>query len=179
MQLVSRFWKTGIIPQLSFVLGFPADDPQAADFQIREEIGFIREIKEINPETEVVMYLFSPVPAYKSELYKSALLKGFSFPQSLEEWLQPRWQNFDLRRGRITPWLLQKSVRYIRNFETVLSASFPGVSNYHISRAGRFLIKKAGKIRYSTGLYGFPLELKILLKIFAYQRSEKEGFYSE
>jgi anaerobic magnesium-protoporphyrin IX monomethyl ester cyclase len=179
MELVTRFGHTGIIPQLSFVLGFPADNPKAADRQVRDDIGFIRKLKKINRETEIILYLFSPVPAYQSELYRSSVLNGFSFPSSLGEWLQPRWQDFDLRRGMITPWLMKKTVRYIAGFETVLLAAFPGISNFHLSRAAKYFLRLSATIRYRLRLYCFPVELKALLKIFAYQRPEKEGFYSE
>jgi hypothetical protein len=105
--------------------------------------------------------------------------KGFSFPDTLEEWLQPEWESFDLRRGRITPWLSLKTVRHIGNFETVLTAAFPSLSNFQISRFGKFVLMFIGRIRYYIRWYCLPYELKLLLKLFSYLRPGKEGFYSE
>ena len=178
-ELVKRLRKSAIIPQLSFVLGFPSKDSKTVHQNVREDIGFIRQLKKINPNTEFILFLYSPVPMHDSGLFKSSLDNGFSFPTSLEEWLQPEWENFDLRRGQITPWLSEKTVKYIQNFETVLNASSPNISNFQIRKPGKVLLKLFGKIRYTLKWYKFPYELKILLKLFSYQRPEKEGFYCE
>jgi radical SAM superfamily enzyme YgiQ (UPF0313 family) len=178
-ELVKRLLKSSIIPQLSFVLGFPSKDLKTVHQNVRADINFIRQLKKINPTTEFILFLYSPVPVHESGLFKSSLDNGFSFPGLLEEWLKPEWENFDLRRGQITPWLSEKTVKYIQNFEAVLNASSPNISNFQISRPGKAFLQFFGRIRYTLKWYKFPYELKILLKLFSYQRPEKEGFYSE
>jgi anaerobic magnesium-protoporphyrin IX monomethyl ester cyclase len=179
VDLVKRFREAGIIPELSFVFGFPSGTPEDVYRQVKEDIHFIRKLKKINPATEIVHYLYSPVPAYSSDLFQEASAKGFSFPRSLDEWMNPEWENFDLRRGRITPWLLKKTVRYVTGFETVLTAAFPSKSNYQLHTVGKLMLKAFGKIRYTLRLYQSPFELKVLLRMFNYRLPEKEGFYSE
>ncbi|MEI9943395.1 MAG: hypothetical protein WDN26_04175 [Chitinophagaceae bacterium] len=54
--------------------------------QIDFDIQFIREIKEINPKTEIIIYVYSPVPTEGSQLSKDVIKAGFHFPQTLDEW---------------------------------------------------------------------------------------------
>jgi len=179
VELIRRFRCIDIIPELSFVLGFPESNPQKIRNQIREDISFIRRLKHLNPGTEVVIYLFNPVPGINSELYRTVIKDGFSFPSTLDDWLTKEWENFSLRTGDKLPWLKPSIIRYIRNFETVMTAAYPGVSNFQISKITRRLLKIPGIIRYVLGWYSFPYEIKILLRLFGYQRPEKEGFYSQ
>jgi hypothetical protein len=64
--------------------------------QIEADIQFIKEIKNINPHTEIIIYIYSPVPTEGSELFKRITEAGFSFPKRLEDWLSPDWLHFDL-----------------------------------------------------------------------------------
>lgn len=178
-EITGRFRETGIIPELSFVLGLPDITPQKTVKQIREDIRFVRRLKKINPETEVVLYLFSPVPAEGSDLFTSAEEKGFRFPATLEEWLTDDLKNIDLRRGSGIPWLSRSVVKLIRNFEVVMTAAFPGKSNFQLSRFDNFLLKIPGKFRYHLRWYFFPIEIKALLRFLSYLKPQKEGFYSK
>ena len=78
---VLRMKNADIIPELSFVLGMPAKTEKEVYDQILWDINFIKEIKVINPNAEIIIYLFSPVPTEGSELYKQILDAGFSFPE--------------------------------------------------------------------------------------------------
>src|SRR5690606_5635866 len=123
----------GIIPEYSFVLGLPGANPQAVSRQIRKDIRFIRKVKKINPATEIIIYVYSPVPTEGSELHREIVAKGFRVPEKLEDWLSTSWEKFDLRRNPLTPWLKPQHIRTIRNFETVLNACFPTVSDFRIT----------------------------------------------
>jgi anaerobic magnesium-protoporphyrin IX monomethyl ester cyclase len=177
--LVKRFSEADIIPELSFVFGFPDSSKGKIMKQMHEDIQFIRSLKKLNPRSETVIYLFTPVPAEGSELYKIVQEFGFVFPESLDKWLTKEWESYDLRRDFIMPWLSAPMIRTIRDFEVVLSAAYPSLSNFQISRIGKIILKIPGKIRYRLRFYRFPIEIKALLKLFSYQRPEKEGFYSK
>ena len=97
-RFAARLGKFGIIPEYSFVLGFPAETPEKVMQQIDDDIQFIKEIKSINPDTEIIIYVYSPVPQEGSEMYEEVKKSGFQFPQTLEDWLSPDWLNFDLRK---------------------------------------------------------------------------------
>src|SRR5690606_21866747 len=109
-RFAARLRQFDIIPEYSFVLGFPAETPEAVMQQIDQDIAYIKEIKEINPDTEIIIYVYSPVPTEGSEVYERVKEAGFSFPKKLEDWLAPEWQNFDLRKNPLTPWLTPEMV---------------------------------------------------------------------
>jgi radical SAM superfamily enzyme YgiQ (UPF0313 family) len=176
---VLRMKKADIIPELSFVLGMPAKTEKEVYDQILWDINFIKEIKEINPNAEIIIYLFSPVPTEGSELYKQILDAGFSFPEELEDWISPSWENFDLRKNPLTPWLKPYMIDTIKNFETVLNGFYPTVSDFRIKGYKKYILKTISGIRYKTGIYKYPYEIKALHKLWKYRQPEIEGFYSE
>ncbi|MGD1847151.1 MAG: B12-binding domain-containing radical SAM protein [Salibacteraceae bacterium] len=168
-----------IIPEYSFVLGMPGKSPEAVMKQIESDIKFIREVKEVNPNTEIIIYLYSPVPTEGSELYEQVTKAGFAFPEKLEDWLEPQWEKFDLRKNPLTPWLTGPMVDKIQNFETVLNAYYPTVSDFKLSKSQRRAMRIASAPRYKLNLYDYPYELKAMQKLWRYRQPEIEGFYSE
>ncbi|CAM1373108.1 B12-binding domain-containing radical SAM protein [Tenacibaculum xiamenense] len=176
---VLRMKKVGIIPELSFVLGMPAKTEKQVYQQILWDINFIKEIKKINPEAEIIIYLYSPVPTEGSELYQQIIDAGFSFPSSLEEWIAPSWEKFDLRKNPLTPWLKPYMVDTIKNFETVLNGYYPTASDFRIKGYKKELLKLVSGYRYKFDIYKYPYEIKFLHKIWKYRQPEIQGFYSE
>jgi radical SAM superfamily enzyme YgiQ (UPF0313 family) len=178
-EFAGRLKKFGIVPEYSFVLGMPGDSLEKVTRQINEDIRFIQEIKRINPDTEIIIYVYSPVPTEGSELYEMIQKHGFSFPQSLEDWLSPAWERFDLRKNPLTPWLNAKHIKRIKNFETVLNGMYPTSSDFKITKTRRRLLRLVSGWRYKTGFFAFPYEIKLLFKIWKYRQPEEQGFYSE
>lgn len=178
-EFAARLKKFDIVPEYSFVLGMPAESPEKVMAQIDADIAFIKEIKTINPSTEIIIYLYSPVPTEGSELYDQIKAAGFQFPEKLEDWLSPVWENFDLRKNPLTPWLTPAMVDKIRNFETVLNGYYPTQSDFRIKGMKKSILRGISKIRYKTGFYAFPYEIKALHKIWKYRQPEEQGFYSE
>jgi radical SAM superfamily enzyme YgiQ (UPF0313 family) len=178
-RFAARMKNFGIIPEYSFVLGFPAETPDKVMAQIDRDIEFIKEIKEINPQTEIIIYVYSPVPTEGSSLYEQVKQTGFHFPEKLDDWLDPVWQNFDLRKNPLTPWLTPPMVNKILGFETVLHAQYPTVSDFRLTPLKRNLIKRMSKFRYQHNVFKFPYELKVLLRLWKYRQPELEGFLME
>ncbi|UPT69303.1 MAG: B12-binding domain-containing radical SAM protein [Flavobacterium sp. JAD_PAG50586_2] len=176
---VLRMKNADIIPELSFVLGMPAKTEKEVYDQILWDINFIKEIKAINSNAEIIIYLFSPVPTEGSELYQQILDAGFSFPTQLEDWISPSWENFDLRKNPLTPWLKPYMIDTIKNFETVLNGYYPTVSDFRIRGFKRTILTSVASWRYRTGIYDYPYEIKALHKLWKYRQPEIEGFYSE
>lgn len=176
-RFAARIKTFDIIPEFSFVLGFPATATQSVEKQIIDEINFIKKIKKINPAAEIIIYIYSPVPTEGSKLYTEITKNGFQFPQNLEDWLAPSWTNFDLRKNPLTPWLNAKIIRRIQNFETVLNAYYPTVSDTKITPWQRRIISVLAAWRYHLNFYAFPYELKFLLKYWLrYRQPQEEGF---
>jgi anaerobic magnesium-protoporphyrin IX monomethyl ester cyclase len=176
---VLRMKNVDIIPELSFVLGMPAATEKEVYDQILWDINFIKEIKNINPHSEIIIYLFSPVPTEGSDLYKQILEAGFSFPEKLEDWISPSWENFDLRKNPLTPWLKPYMIDTIRNFEIVLNGYYPTASDFRIRGFKRQFMRTVSALRYKTGIYQYPYEIKAMHKFWKYRQPEIEGFYSE
>lgn len=172
----ARMAKFDIIPEYSFVLGTPGATPEAVMDQIDKDIAFIREIKSINPKTEIVIYVYSPVPTEGSEMYGAVLESGFRFPEKLEDWISPQWSSFDLRKNPLTPWLTPEMIDKIKDFETVLNGYYPTVSDVRLTGLKRNVIRSLASIRYKTGLYWKPYELKALQILWKYRQPEIEGF---
>ncbi|MCB9230323.1 MAG: B12-binding domain-containing radical SAM protein [Bacteroidia bacterium] len=172
-----RLRKFDIVPEYSFVLGTPAATPEEVMAQIDREIDFIKTIKEVNPDTEIIIYMYSPVPTEGSELYNKVLESGFRFPERLEDWLEPAWEKFDLRKNPLTPWLRPEMVDKIRDFETVLNAYYPTNSDIKLTSFQRKAMRSLSSWRYRGNIFKFPYELKVLQKFWLrYRQPEIEGF---
>jgi len=169
-----------IIPEYSFILGLPADTDEKVKQQIDYDINFIKEIKKINPDTEIIIHVFSPVPTENSSLLNQSKELGFFYPKNLEEWLEPAWEKFDTHRDPLTPWLTKKMIKKIHNFEIVLNGYSPTISDYKLSKFQLNVIKWLASIRYKNNLFNFPYEIKLLQKFWLrYRKPEFEGFYTE
>src|ERR1700722_5364144 len=175
-EFAARMARFDIIPEYSFVLGMPAETPEKVMENIEKDIAFIKEIKAINPQTEIVIYIYSPVPTEGSELYKTIQEAGFRFPEKLEDWIGPQWESFDLRKNPLTPWLTPEMVDKIRNFETVLNGYYPTVSDIRLNAVKRKIIRWVSGLRYRMNFYAYPYEIKLLHKVWKYRQPEIQGF---
>jgi radical SAM superfamily enzyme YgiQ (UPF0313 family) len=178
-RFAARMKKFNIIPEYSFVLGFPAETPERVMEQIDRDIAYIKQIKEINADTEIIIYVYSPVPTEGSELYDLVTKAGFRFPEKLEDWLGPTWQNFDLRKNPLTPWLTPAMIDKIKGFETVLNAQYPTISDFRLTPVKRKVMRTLSHFRYNKNFFKFPYELKALQKLWRYRQPEIEGFKME
>jgi anaerobic magnesium-protoporphyrin IX monomethyl ester cyclase len=160
-----------IVPEFSFVMGNPPDSEE----DMRQTVEFIREVKQVNPEAEIVMYLYTPVPL-AGDLYDDAQAEGFAFPQTLEEWVSPEWYDFSQRRSTTMPWVKRSLQEQIHDFERVLNAYYPTSTDTKLTTAWRSLLRVASAWRYHLRFYHFPIELRALHKVVAYQRPETSGF---
>lgn len=172
LALVERMKHYGIVPELSFVLGSPPE-PRA---DIEATIAFIRKIKRINPATELVLYIYTPVPQEGSILLDEATKLGFRFPETLDEWASDEWARFALRRDPGTPWFRDGVRRRVRNFESVINAYYPTVTDMRLNGHYRHLLRGLSGWRYRLGFYEWPYELKALQRLIHYRRPETTGF---
>lgn len=169
LAITEKTRRYGIIPEFSFVLGNPPDP--GAD--IDENIEFIYRIKEINPASEIILYLYTPTPG--GEMFHLAEQAGFKYPDTLDGWLSPEWASFARRRNPHTPWIKQEHLDKLNNFETVLNARYPTVSDLKIKPWHRRVLQGLGGWRYRMRVYDRPLELKAMFKFIAYTQPEQAG----
>ena len=176
IRFAERLKKFGIVPEYSFVLGTPAPSEQQVHEQIDFEINFIKRVKQVNPDAEIVLYTYSPVPTEGSALFKQVQESGFKYPQTLEDWISPAWENFDMRKNPLTPWLKPDMIDKIRNFETVLNGFYPTLTDIRLSTIKRHSIRLLSGLRYKTGIYKYPYEIKLLHRMWKYRQPEIQGF---
>jgi radical SAM superfamily enzyme YgiQ (UPF0313 family) len=176
VRFAERLKKFGIIPEYSFVLGLPGETEEQVNKQIDEDINFIKKIKTVNPETEIIIYTYSPVPTEGSDMYNKVLASGFRFPEVLEDWISPAWENFDLRKNPLTPWLKPYMIDKIKQFEVVLNGYYPTNSDIRLNSSKRLILKIMSAWRYKTSFYTFPKEISFLQRAWKYRQPEIEGF---
>lgn len=171
LELAARMKRYGVVPEYSFVLGSPPD-PEGDTMRTFE---FIRQIKAVNPATEVILYTYTPVPA-DGVLYEQARSQGFAFPTTLDEWASEGWRQAMMRRGDHMPWMAGGIKRRVRNFERVLNAFYPTVTDRRLTPARRALLRAVSAWRYALRVYGAPYELRAMQRLMHYQRPETTGF---
>ena len=171
LQFAARMKEEGIIPELSFMVGSPPEPRKDAE----QTLSFIRRVKAVNPDSEIVIYLYSPVPL-EGELYRAATSEGFAFPRTLEEWTSSKWTEFSARRSLSVPWLERSLRRRVWDFERVLNAYYPTRTDRRLRGPLRFFLRSVSAWRYHTKFYRFPVELHLLHRLVSYQRPETSGF---
>ena len=171
LEFVRRAKEYGVVPELSFVLGSPPDP--LADMQRTFE--FIRALKRLNAEAEIVLYVYTPVPA-DGAMYEMAQKAGFRFPETLDDWASDGWGQFALRKGARLPWVAGGLRRQIRDFERVLNAYYPTVTDLRLTGWRRDLLRFLSAGRYHFRFYAAPYELRAAQRLFHYQRPETTGF---
>jgi hypothetical protein len=172
LAIIERMKHYGIVPELSFVLGNPPDP--VAD--VEKTITFIRKVKQINPATELILYMYTPTPQEGSLLLDEAVKLGFRFPETLEEWAGDDWAERSLRRNPGTPWSHDPIRRRIRDFEAVINAYHPTTTDMRLHGSMRRLLRALSGLRYRFGVYDRPYELKLLQRAIHYRRPETTGF---
>ncbi len=173
LELAGRMKGYGIVPEFSFVLGSPTP---TVEEDIEADIRFIKKVKAINPQSEIVLYVYSPVHFEDAELYSAAQAHRFNYPETLDAWLQPEWKLHDLRKSPVTPWLRKKDIDRIRSFEKVLNAVYPTVSDLKLRGFDRVVLKLLGTWRYRLSLYAMPYEIAAAQRLVRYRQPEIEGF---
>src|SRR6516162_7293457 len=88
LALASRIRKFNIIPEFSIIFGNPKD-PEG---DTKDCIQFIRKLKHLNPDCEIVVEHYTPVPQ-RAKMYGDVEDK-FTFPTTPDEWASERWQRF-------------------------------------------------------------------------------------
>lgn len=171
LELAALMRGHGIVPEFSFIVGNPPDPERDTS----ETLGFVRRIKERHPESEIILYHYTPVPL-AGALLDAAESSGFRFPATLDEWTSGPGQRDALRRGTGLPWVRARWRQRVRDFERVLNAYYPTSTDRRLTRFRRTLLRSVSAWRYHARCYAFPLELRALQRVFRYQRPETAGF---
>lgn len=170
LAMAHRAREFGIIPEFSFVLGSPTDPVG----DTRETLRFIRKIKRINPDSEIIIHHYTPTPQPGSPMYGGVDGK-MVFPDNPTDWASKRWMEFTQRIDTKAPWLKKKTKQLIDNFEIVVASRWPTVQDLEAPVWSRMLLKALATWRYAVHFYRFPLELRVADKFIQLRKPKRES----
>jgi radical SAM superfamily enzyme YgiQ (UPF0313 family) len=157
VDLARRLREFGIVPEYSLIFGNPAD----AGRDVEENIAFVRRIKSVNPDVEIVVQTYVPTPQ-KNGSYGGV---DVAFPRTPDEWISPEWYKLLIRTDPDLPWLPAPVRRRIRDFETVMNSRWPTTQDLRLPPWGRAMLQSLSCWRYALGAYAFPAELRMAQKL--------------
>jgi radical SAM superfamily enzyme YgiQ (UPF0313 family) len=169
LELAARIRQFGIVPEFSFVIG----NPRNPEEETRRTIAFIRRLKRLNPEAEIIVQHYIPTP-HPDGMY-GVSDEGIQFPQTPEEWASERWFNFTVREDPRLPWLPGRVKRRIDNFELVINSRWPTAQDIQLPAWSRVLLRSLSSWRYAFGIYDFPVELRWAQKFVALRKPRWES----
>jgi radical SAM superfamily enzyme YgiQ (UPF0313 family) len=169
LELASRIRRFGIIPEFSIIFG----DPKDPEGDTRECITFIRQLKQLNPDAEIIVEHYTPVPQ-RARMYGDVEDK-VTFPTTPDEWATDHWQRFATQKDPQTPWLRPTTKQLIDNFELVVSSRWPTVQDIRLPNWGRLALKALSSWRYRLGVYTTPLELKWMQQVIELRKPKAES----
>jgi radical SAM superfamily enzyme YgiQ (UPF0313 family) len=159
----------GVIPELSFMLA-PPQDPEG---ETERTFEFIRLIKRLYPTTEVMIYIYTPLPmrrdntnaavARMAATLRDANGQPVDFPSTADEWAEPQWIRYWCHKD--APWLSARLRRRIVDFTTVLGCRFPTIMDVRASSWGKAALRGLAAWRYRYQRYGNPWELRVSRKL--------------
>jgi anaerobic magnesium-protoporphyrin IX monomethyl ester cyclase len=169
MEAIEACRAHGVIPELSFMLA-PPQDPEG---ETQRTFEFIRMIKRVHPATEVMIYIYTPLPQRPGSKYTAAVRlqnemrdcagRPVVFPQTADEWAQPQWLGYWCHQD--APWLSARLRRRIVDFTTVLGCRFPTVMDIRASAWGKSALRALASWRYRFQRYNDPWELRVSRKL--------------
>ncbi len=159
----------GVTAELSFMLA-PPQDPEG---ETEKTLDFIHSIKRRYPETEVMIYIYTPVPPPPGSKNAAAVrsfteLRDYSgrpvvFPRTADEWTEPAWHAYWCHAG--APWLSERLRRRIHDFTTVLGCRFPTIMDVRASAWGKAALRGLASWRYRFRRYENPWELDLCKRV--------------
>jgi anaerobic magnesium-protoporphyrin IX monomethyl ester cyclase len=161
--------RQGVIPELSFMVA-PPHDPEG---ETERTFEFIRQVKQINPQSEIIVYIYTPLPASSlpanSRARNAAVTlreadgSPLHFPTNPEQWTAKRWVDYACHAD--APWVSDPLRRRIKNFVTVLGCRFPTVQDVHSAPWSKRALQMMASWRYHYRRYDRPWELAVSRKL--------------
>jgi radical SAM superfamily enzyme YgiQ (UPF0313 family) len=162
---VEKCRSNNVVPTLSFMLA-PPQDPEG---ETERTFEFIRHIKRLHPQAEIMLYIYSPLPTgaglpiARPERSLAELRdregRRVIFPTTADEWAQPQWLNYWCHSD--VPWLTPKLRNRIRDFTTVLGCRFPTITDIAAPHWGKSALSTLASWRYRYQRYANPWELDL------------------
>lgn len=160
----------GVIPELSFMVA----PPDNTEEETERTFDFIREVKRVNPQAEIIIYIYTPLPAEslppgpRARTTDPAPLHDLAgrplrFPESPDEWTEQRWVDYACHAD--APWLSDALRERIQDFVTVLGCRFPTVQDVRSPAWSKQVLRLLASWRYRYQRYGRPWELTLSKRV--------------
>jgi anaerobic magnesium-protoporphyrin IX monomethyl ester cyclase len=169
LEAVEICLRNGVTPELSFMLA-PPQDPEG---ETERTFEFIRHIKGLHPQTEIMLYIYAPLPpapGSKNPQVERAVASlrdsdggPLMFPATADGWAEEKWQTYWCHTD--TPWLTPQLRARIRDFTTVLGCRFPTITDVRSPPWGKAALQALASWRYRYRRYGRPWELDLSRKV--------------
>ena len=169
LEAVEKCRSQGVIPELSFMLA-PPQDPEG---ETEKTFEYIHMIKRIHPLTEIMIYIYTPLPLRPDQAgvraARSAMdLRDYSgnpvvFPTTADGWAEPKWRAYWCHTD--APWVTPKLLRRIKDFTTVVGCRFPTITDIRSPGWGKSALRTLASWRYRFRQYDRPWELNLAKKV--------------
>jgi len=168
LEMAARIRRFGIVPEFSFCLGDPGDPEK----DILGTLRFIRRVKEVNPDTEIVLYFYHPTPQ-RNGMY-GGLDGDFEFPEDLDVWCTKEWLDFQTHTDSNVPWIGRGLKELVDGFDEVQKARFPSVHDDHVAPWGRRVLRALAGWRWDMETYSGAAELALVRRLARIPRDLQE-----
>lgn len=166
LAVVEKCRSHGVIPELSFMLA-PPEDPEG---ETEKTFEFIRLIKRVHPATEIMLYIYTPLPpshtralAPRSPVHlRDCDGRPVAFPATADEWAQPQWVDYWCHKD--APWVSARLRQRILDFTTVLGCRYPTVTDIRSPGWAKSTLRAMASWRYRYRKYDRPWELGVSRK---------------
>jgi anaerobic magnesium-protoporphyrin IX monomethyl ester cyclase len=159
LEVAARSREHGIIPEFSFVFGDP-DDPEG---EIDNTLTFVRKLKVVNPDMELISYFYTPTPQRRGTYGDVDALKGT--PTTLEEWTEPAWVAWMTHEDPKVPWMDGRLRARVQDFELVLRSRFPSVHDHRTLPWGKAVGRLMARGRWYRGDFESPRALRTVRRL--------------
>ena len=148
----------------------PPDDPEG---ETEKTFDFIRSIKREFPATEIMIYVYTPLPPQRPganvrttrspTTLRDTRGQPVVFPSTPDRWAEPAWVDYWCHLD--APWLSRRLHRRIVDFTTVLGCRFPTVTDIRSPPWGKQVLRTLASWRYRYRRYERPWELDFSRKV--------------
>lgn len=169
LEAIEQCRRHGVVPELSFMVA-PPQDPEG---ETEKTFEFIRMIKRVHPGTEVMIYVYTPLPRRQNgksggpesitSEYRDCAGMPVMFPRTADGWAEPEWIDYWCHQS--APWVSEHLRRRIVNFTTVLGCRFPTIMDVRASNWGKATLRALASWRYRFQRYDDPWELRVSRKL--------------
>ena len=165
LAVIDKCRSNGVIPELSFMLA-PPQDPEG---ETERTFEFIRTIKRMHPGTEIMLYVYTPLPPHRhggepararpDPLPCDSAGNPIRFPGSADGWAASQWVDYWCHQD--APWVSERLRQRILDFTTVLGCRFPTITDIRSPAWGKRALSTLASWRYGRRRYDRPWELNV------------------